>query len=244
MIGQRRDFYTVMNGKKRWRISIGMSLLIHMVILLFLAYKIALWLPQQQVLEQQPVEDVFMADDASVEDDASDSDAVGTPVQSDSDIAMPSDNAAVIAHSEEQTQPVNKEPAANDNSNEDKPKNRPPRNRHITIDTTGQDIAKQFGNKDIPTVPIEKGFDLPDSVLPLQQPVTVGIIYEIEIDGTVTADVDKTSGYDDIDDAAIEAICKWRFKPVKVPIVGIQYFSCKPGDNTMVMVQSPETPHN
>lgn len=230
-----------------------MSLLIHMAILLFLAYKIALWLPQQQVLEQQPVEDVFMADDTSADDDVSDSETVGTPVQNDSDVIMPSDNAAVIAHSEEQTQPVNKESDSNDNNgnddngnddNKDKGKTRPSRNHNITTATGGQNLAGHFGNNAIPTVPIKRGFDLPDNLLPLQGPVTVGVKYEIETDGSVTADIDKSSGNDDIDDAAIEAICKWQFKPVKMPIVGYQYFSCQPGDNTMVLIQSPEMPHN
>ncbi len=217
-----------------------MSLLIHIAILLFLAYKIALWLPQQQVLEQQQVEDVFMADDASVEDDASDSDAVGTPVQNDSDIAMPSDNAAVIAHSEEQTQSVNKEPAANDNNgnddNKDK-KKRPRQNNSLTtaLNTNDPNYLYQLQHRPKPTMDI-RHISLPDDMLPIQQPISVEAVYQIEADGTVVnIKITKTSGSDDIDDIVVNAMEQWHFSfdGPSSPIVWTANFRCNPGDNVL-----------
>ena len=217
-----------------------MSLLIHMAILLFLAYKIALWLPQQQVLEQQPVEDVFMADDTSVEDNASDSETVGTPVQNDSDVAMPSDTATVSVQSEEQTQQENKEPDSNkDNygNNKDKEKHRPRQNNSLTtaLNTNDPNYLYQLQHRPKPTMDIGH-ISLPDDVLPIQQPISVEAVYQVEADGTViNIKITKTSGNDDIDDIVIRAMEQWHFSfdgPAS-PIVWTANFRCNPGDDVL-----------
>ena len=217
-----------------------MSLLIHMAILLFLAYKIALWLPQQQVLEQQPVEDVFMADDTSADDDVSDSETVGTPVQNDSDVAMPSDTATVSAQSEEQTQQENKEPDSNkdnDGNNKDKEKHRPRQNNSLTtaLNTNDPNYLYQLQHRPKPTMDIEH-ISLSDDVLPIQQPISVEAVYQVEADGTViNIKITKTSGNDDIDDIVIRAMEQWHFSfdgPAS-PIVWTANFRCNPGDDVL-----------
>ncbi|WP_196591536.1 hypothetical protein [Pectinatus frisingensis] len=235
-----------MNGKKRWQISIAISLLLHLIILLFAAYQIALWLPAQQAEEQEDpvVTEVYMDEDTSSEDESASDDAGSTSSQNNSTVSLPSEAAVTISQQPPtdagnlQDTAENDNPAGTQNNKSDK--NRPHRNRTLTTDTRNKDLS-QFGYEKPPVV-INKTnrVKLPDSVLPVEGSIAVEVLYQAAPDGTVSANIpkSKSSGNEDIDDALIEAVNQWRFEPRKTasPVM-IANFICHPGDDTLFLVQ-------
>lgn len=235
-----------MNGKKCWQISIAISLLLHLIILLFAAYQIALWLPAQQTEEQEDpvVTEVYMDEDTSSEDESASDDAGGASSQNNSTVSLPSEAAVTISQRPPTDAGNPQDTAENDNPadtiNNGSDKNRPPRNHSLTTNTSNEDnLASKFGDGKSPVIINEiKKFKLPDSVLPVQESISVEVLYQAAPDGTVSADISKSSGNDDIDDKVIETVRQWRFEPRKTasPVM-IANFICHPGDDTLFLIQ-------
>lgn len=208
-----------MNGKKRWQISVAFSIIIHIAILLFAARQITLWLPNGEQPLQQDAADVFVADQP--EDQGTgpdDSRETAAPAQTDSDIAVPSENQP--AEPSEQPEPqesAEKQPEAEaKHSDDDDKKNRPPRYPIISLNAIDWDRDRSA--MEHPPEPVIKidSFELPDDAAVQQEPVSVEVKFMVDADGSVRrANISKSSGSEEIDDEALRTIYKWRFKPMQ-----------------------------
>nr|WP_231036435.1 TonB family protein [Pectinatus sottacetonis] len=95
-------------------------------------------------------------------------------------------------------------------------KKKRPRRYHIAS-LKGVNLADRIDLSNIPAKPQRiagKKFVLPAALQSQGHSITVTVIYIIKADGTVEADIEKSSGNEAIDDAAIAAINSWQFKPM------------------------------
>ncbi len=96
-------------------------------------------------------------------------------------------------------------------------KNVPPRYHMPSL--KGINLASEFDPMHPPETPKplpgNKYPVVPKSLMPLKREMTVEITFMVEKDGSVKrADVTKTSGNEDLDNAALAAVYTWHFKPM------------------------------
>lgn len=210
-----------MNGKKRWQTAIIFSIIIHIVLLIFISHQIPQWLPSSiQTAEENTA--VFIDDEPSPSDDAAgNGENAAAPMPEDTTITIPSKNIVPQAAEAESAPAEEISPRSereNSTADTDSLKNKPKRyhipslkgvNLAALIDPAHPPAPPQL-IKDAPFVP-------PDELLASPHPVEVEVKYTIEADGSVHADISKSSGSDAVDDAAIKAISAWRYAPMDKP---------------------------
>lgn len=208
-----------MNEKKRWQIAVLFSVFIHLIVLIVFAWQINKWLPTAKPMGTQEDAPVFI-DNSELEnsdndagDDTADDEASGksgTPAQPDSDIVIQSDKLAA---------PVEKDAADTTDPHDNKdPDNKPPKHHFEPYDVPSlNDVLKnvQIDPRYPPPRPelIKKvKFQYPDDFNDSPYPFKVELSYWIFADGHVGGKVTLSSGYPEIDQAAIDTISQWQFK--------------------------------
>ncbi|MDQ0203551.1 energy transducer TonB [Pectinatus haikarae] len=210
-----------MNGKKRWQTAIIFSIIIHILLLIFISHQIPQWLPPS-ILPPEENTAVFIDDKPlPADDNTGNEENSAAPAPEDTTITIPSKNILPqTAESEsapaEQISPRSeKENSAVDT---DSRKNKPKRYRITSL--KGVNLASLIDPAHPPAPPQlikEVPFVPPDELLASPHPVEVEVKYMIEADGSVHADISKSSGSDAVDDAAIKAISAWRYAPMDNP---------------------------
>lgn len=212
-----------MNEKKRWQIAVLFSVFIHLIVLIVFAWQINKWLPTAKPAVTQEDTPVFIdnselensdndAGDDTVNDEASGKS--GTPAQPDSDVVMPSNKK--VSASEASTEDTDPEPA-------------PPAKKHaiaynnLNTSTHGLNLAEL---KEYPTIPkpiFTKDFEPPENLQASPHRIRVEVKYQIQPDGSVHAGIQTSSGEEDVDQAAIDAVSDWKYSPSNHPYPLIIY---------------------
>lgn len=215
-----------MNGKKRWQIAIIFSITVHILLLIFVSHQINKWLPPPVPLPAQEDIAVFIDDTEPVDDNTQqdDNDNAAPPVQPDSAITIPSETPAAQSAEQPELTPSTKptqSPSVEQQNTQSSTNNKKKRPQRYSIPSLkGVNLADIIDPMHPPALPplIKKvEFTPPAKLLASPHPIEVEVKYIIEADGSVHADISKSSGDEDIDDAAIEAISAWRYEPSDKP---------------------------